>query len=387
MPSEEGRWRLLNPLSIRFSQPRINPHFRDGHLLNETAEGVYEVPLEDALRAAQHASANRDDAAAGAPPYDTVLVPPFPAIRVISWLPKIRTPDGEAAKDERGEQLLGKRAWFALDNRRLHALQVAAVNRWPTRCCVVVRCIEEVPASTVKELRKFRTTTEGRSVEVGVHVGETDTWTWAQALPSSYGLTRPFDLEAEGLFAEDLWDAAQWAPDAHAIALRFPAEEDSVGKSAAKQHHTSKDAASNNNHNKLEYYLGHNDQRWAHEQKIGATAPHYLSQQFASGGVAEHACMDEIFAALARGAGLRPPPRRSGKSLEPCPDGGWQYIDPSGIIQGPFHLDRMKAWYARGFFYPDLPMRCSSQDEFLRFQDLFPPGSEPFNGHVVRQAM
>mmetsp|Transcript_24688 Transcript_24688/g.57003 ORF Transcript_24688/g.57003 Transcript_24688/m.57003 type:complete len:381 (-) Transcript_24688:261-1403(-) len=380
MPSEEGRWRLLNPLSIRFSQPRINHHFRDGHLLNETAEAVYEVPVADARWAAAHASANRDQSASGAPPYDTVLVTPFPAIRVISWLPKIRTPDGEATKDERGEQLLGKRAWFALDNRRLHALQVAAVKRWPKRCCVVVRCIEEVPASTVKELRKFRTTTEGRSVEVGVHVG--DTWTWTHELPN--GVMKPKDLAAEGLFAEDLWDAAQWAPDAHAIALRFPAEEESVCKSG-KQHHTTKDTTSNqNSQNTLEYYFGQNDKCWAHEQKIGVHPPPYFAQPR---GVADHACVDEIFAALARGAGLRAPPRRSGKSMEPCPAAGWQYIDPSGIIQGPFQLDKMRAWYEHGFFFPDLLMRCSSQDEFLRFQDLFPPGSEPFNGHVVRQAM
>ena len=159
----------MNPLSIRFSQPRIAPHYRDGHLIDETAAEVSDMPLEEGGASV----ANLTDAASGAPPYDVVLVPPFPGIRVISWLPKIRRPDGEAERDEHGDQKLGKRAWFALDNRRLHSLQCAAAKRWPKRCCAVVRCIEEVPGSTIRELRKFRTTTEGRCVEIGVRTGET----------------------------------------------------------------------------------------------------------------------------------------------------------------------------------------------------------------------
>lgn len=89
-----GRLRLLNPLSIRFSQPRIAAHFRDGHRLEEAAAGFVEMPLAN-LRDLD-TSALKGDSAPGAPPYDTVLVPPFPEIRVISWRPKLRRPDGEA---------------------------------------------------------------------------------------------------------------------------------------------------------------------------------------------------------------------------------------------------------------------------------------------------
>ncbi|CAE7018229.1 unnamed protein product [Symbiodinium sp. CCMP2456] len=90
-PREEGRWRLLNPLNIRFSQPRIAPHFRDGHLIKDTVTEILEAPVQDPA----YAGVGSDDAAEGVPHYDAVLVPPFPAIRVISWLPKLRRPDGE----------------------------------------------------------------------------------------------------------------------------------------------------------------------------------------------------------------------------------------------------------------------------------------------------
>lgn len=304
MKGEGGKLRLLNPLTIRFSQPRIAPHYRDGHLLDETSAEVYEVPLEASADAGVGPAPV--DAAAGPPPYDLVLVPPFPAIRVISWLPKIRRPDGEAERDEYGDQKLGKRAWFALDNRRLHSMQWAAAALWPRRCCVVVRCIEEVPGGqTIRELRKFRTTTEGRSIEVGVRSGETEPWRWQQAAPPGAYADAS---DAEGLFAEDLWDALQWAPQAVALATKADGAEGGDGEGPS-------------------------------------------------------------------------PPRGA---LSQCPESGWQYVDPTGKIQGPFHLEKMRLWHRHRFFYPELQMRCDPADAFKPFVEIWPDGAEPFRDRVVR---
>lgn len=315
MPCEEGRWRLLNPLSIRFSQPRIAPHYRDGHLLDETVAEVTHAPLD--VSAGADCAVAPPDAASGPPLFDVVLLPPFPAIRVISWLPKIRRPDGEAERDEFGEQRLGKRAWFALDNRRLHSLQCAAAKRWPTRCCAVVRCIEEVPGATIRELRKFRTTTEGRSIEVGVRTGETQLWSWFRAAPPGI---RAEAIEAEGLFAEDLWDAVQWAP--HAMSL--------------------------------------------------------------ASGIRDRASEELSSAKAARTGREGYPSSRPRCGPARCPETGWQYVDPSGKIQGPFGLDKMRLWHRHGFFYPDLPMRCDLEDNFVPFAELFPEGAEPFQDRVLR---
>eukprot|EP00440_Ansanella_granifera_P014046 gb/GFBE01015263.1/.p1 GENE.gb/GFBE01015263.1/~~gb/GFBE01015263.1/.p1 ORF type:complete len:317 (+),score=57.98 gb/GFBE01015263.1/:1-951(+) len=304
---DEGKWRLLNPLSIRFSQPRIAPHFRDGHLLQDTVHEVYETYLQDPASA----GAAPSDAAEGIPPYDVVLVPPFPAIRVISWLPKIRGKDGEAKRDENGDQILGRRAWFALDNRRLHSLQCAAAKRWPRRCCVVVRCIEEVPGATIRELRKFRTTTEGRSIEVGIRAGETKSFSWTTAVPPRSHVQ---EVLAEGLFAEDLWDAMQWAPNTAADAAMALAEEE------------------------------WNDQ-WGTEGGCNG---------------------------------------KKDVKIAPCPENGWQYVDPAGNIQGPFPLEKMRIWHQHNFFYADLLMRCDPVDAFSPFSQLFPAGEEPFRSRVLR---
>lgn len=222
---EGGEWRLLNPLSVRFSQPRIAPHFRDGHLVKDTASEVFEMPLLDAATAASRPAHSETNAAEGTPPYDIALVPPFPPIRVISWLPKLRRPDGQAKKDANGDQLLGRRAWFSLDNRRLHALQCAAAKRWPRRCCIIVHCIEEVPGTTIKELRKFRTITEGKSVEVGMRTCDTMTFTWSQAVPP--GIAAPVgDIDPDGLFSEDLFDAEKWVPQSIMASVQISHEEE-----------------------------------------------------------------------------------------------------------------------------------------------------------------
>jgi len=356
-PRGGGRWRLLNPLAIRFSQPRIAPHFRDGHILHETVAEVYEAQLQSAADAAASAEgSSHADAASGTPPYDVVLMPPFPGIRVISWLPKIRRPDGEAERDAYGDQILGKRAWFALDNRRLHTLQCAAAKRWPRRCCVAVRCIEEVPGTTIRELRKFRTTTEGRSIEVGVRVGETQAWSWHKAAPP--GARVDDVVEPEGLFAEDLHCAVRWAP--HAVAAgskdEVEAEEPAEAPAAAAPPAVApaQTVATSNGSN----------------GRVGSAG-------YAGG-------YGSLSAGYPGGGGGGGYARRSW--LAACPDMGWQYVDPSGKIQGPFGLEKMRLWNQHGFFYADLPMRCDPADSFVKLSELFPGGSEPFKGPVLRQS-
>jgi len=330
MPCEDGKLRLLNPLSIRFSQPRIGPQFRDGHALDETVVEVYETPLESSPL---EEIVPGDSMMSALPTYDAVLVPPFPSIRVISWRPKLRRPDGEAERDAYGDHILGKRAWFALDNRRLHSLQHAAAQRWPKRCCVVVRCIEEVPGTTIRELRKFRTTTEGKSVHVGVHFGATRAWSWVDEVPAQVRASvLDTDVEPDGLFAEDLWAAETWAPQAVAVAS---------GLDGARH--------------------GHEEE---HMAKVAATRT--AAPQISSGGCLGH--------------GIR-------YQLSACPSSGWQYVDPNGKIQGPFNLDKMVLWHQHGFFYPALPMRCDPSDSFAPFAELWPPGIPPFTIQVKRCSM
>lgn len=357
MADEEGRFRLINPLSIRFSQPRIAPHFRDGHLLEEAVGEVYEAPLES--QPGQSASAP-GEAASGPPPYDVLLVPPFPAIRIISWLPKMRNKDGEAEKDINGDTILGKRAWFALDNRRLHSMQCAAAKRWPRRCCVVVRCIEEVPGQTIRELRKFRTTTEGRSIEVGVRAGDTQPWSWLDAGPPG---CKEEQLDPEGLFAEDLHDAEEWAPEAVAAAAGGGENED---PSAASREQRREERRRN---------------RQARDGSDGTRA----------GGAPERAAGPAAVPAPpapARVAAAPPPAAAAVPKGTPlrarCPETGWQYVDPAGRVQGPFSLEKMRLWHKHGFFYHDLPMRCFPEDRFVCFLELWPAGCEPFEGQVLR---
>jgi len=377
--TDEGKWRLLNPLTIRFSQPRINPYFRDGRLLHETIAEI----CDSALAAPEGATA--------APAYDVLLVPPFPAIRVISWLPKIRNADGEAERDEYGDAKLGQRAWFALDNRRLNTLQRAAAKHWPQRCCVAVRCIEEVPGgSIIRELRKFRTTTQGTTIEVGMRSGDLKlhAW-WEEVTPSeaSNAKAQASKLEPDGLFAEDLWDAEVWAPHAVAKAVeargtreeRHPEERTAASQSPGPAPRGSPPRATDAT--QLEAALI--------AQAQAAQAAHAVQvAQMAQAVEAMQAAQAAQLARLAQLAQLPPAARRLRPEAKmprivTCPSTGWQYMDPAGRIQGPFGLDKMRLWHIHGFFYPDLPMRCNAASEFVRFSELWPPGIPPFSSQVI----
>eukprot|EP01053_Blabericola_migrator_P005387 Blabericola_migrator_1__5386@NODE_275_length_10491_cov_112_748561_g228_i0_p1_GENE_NODE_275_length_10491_cov_112_748561_g228_i0NODE_275_length_10491_cov_112_748561_g228_i0_p1_ORF_typecomplete_len1265_score131_25eIF2A/PF08662_11/0_004eIF2A/PF08662_11/1_5e34GYF/PF02213_16/4_1e03GYF/PF02213_16/8_4e14ANAPC4_WD40/PF12894_7/0_98ANAPC4_WD40/PF12894_7/1_7e03ANAPC4_WD40/PF12894_7/45ANAPC4_WD40/PF12894_7/0_89WD40/PF00400_32/1_9e03WD40/PF00400_32/3_3e02WD40/PF00400_32/1_5e04WD40/PF00400_32/0_034GYF_2/PF1423 len=56
----------------------------------------------------------------------------------------------------------------------------------------------------------------------------------------------------------------------------------------------------------------------------------------------------------------------------------WQYVDPKGNIQGPFSWKEMRAWWERGYFAGDLPIRCDTTAEFVALDDMFPGGQRVF---------
>mmetsp|Transcript_12201 Transcript_12201/g.27910 ORF Transcript_12201/g.27910 Transcript_12201/m.27910 type:complete len:1007 (+) Transcript_12201:188-3208(+) len=70
---------------------------------------------------------------------------------------------------------------------------------------------------------------------------------------------------------------------------------------------------------------------------------------------------------------------------KPVPTTGWQYVDPKGNTQGPFKLNEMKHWFKLGYFRPDLKMRCSDEDDFAPFKQLYPrPQTQPFEVYPMR---
>lgn len=50
----------------------------------------------------------------------------------------------------------------------------------------------------------------------------------------------------------------------------------------------------------------------------------------------------------------------------------WEYVDPKGRIQGPFRQAEMLHWHNKGYFPKDLPIRCTKDDEFVPFEQMFP---------------
>jgi len=189
----KGDKRLLCPFSIKFSQTRCRPNFQDGREVDEACAQVTSVPFAEAwttpeggdetVEGEKNLPSHMEDK------YDEFLAHPFPTIEVIRWRAKVRDPEtGEFFTDPKtGKDKMGEEQWFTLDNRRLYALQKAAVKMWPKRCCVVVRVLR---GDFGHALKKFKTLTNGRTVEVGhrfwkgeaVDKNDNMVWSWEAAV-------------------------------------------------------------------------------------------------------------------------------------------------------------------------------------------------------------
>mmetsp|Transcript_20420 Transcript_20420/g.47618 ORF Transcript_20420/g.47618 Transcript_20420/m.47618 type:complete len:338 (+) Transcript_20420:62-1075(+) len=138
------RW--ASPLDVSFSQNVLYPKFSDGRSVDEAVHLIRETPCEDAE-------------------YDLTLEHPFPAIEVVWWTPKLRDGQGKPLLDKDGSERLAREKLFTLDNRRLYALQRAAVMRFPQKCRVAVGEIVD-KSEVMRHLKKMRTRTVGLSVSV-----------------------------------------------------------------------------------------------------------------------------------------------------------------------------------------------------------------------------
>ncbi|CBZ52310.1 conserved hypothetical protein [Neospora caninum Liverpool] len=76
-----------------------------------------------------------------------------------------------------------------------------------------------------------------------------------------------------------------------------------------------------------------------------------------------------------------------GKRPDAMKDKCWQYVDPKGNIQGPFHREEMAMWNAMGYFDPALPVRCCGADRFIPLNKLYPPPQQPFSTTPKPQPM
>lgn len=142
IPEDEWEEFYANPLNVRFTQEKIHPFFyRRGPIVNV-------VPR---IRAVMCAQIGGDDI--------VELVPPFGPIHCL----------------KKGDEM------WSMDNRRLYALQLSAMEQWPTVCRVRLLCRDRLPRHKFKtQYRKFSTTNEGQSVDVCARYQQFDTWSWME---------------------------------------------------------------------------------------------------------------------------------------------------------------------------------------------------------------
>lgn len=152
--------KIVSPLAIRFSQPRICPTFRNGAAVDDVLPTMTVLPPPPGC------------------PFDGLIVAPFPEIEVLRFRPKC----GEDL--DREERFDG---WFSLDNRRLYALQRFATMQFPKLVGVIVMCRVELPS--MNALRKFGTTSAGADILVAPKEASSRvkpwTWCWHSAVAAS----------------------------------------------------------------------------------------------------------------------------------------------------------------------------------------------------------
>mmetsp|Transcript_84487 Transcript_84487/g.225760 ORF Transcript_84487/g.225760 Transcript_84487/m.225760 type:complete len:382 (+) Transcript_84487:104-1249(+) len=151
-----GVWKetLMDPLDIRFSQENIHPFFfRRGPV----KDVVPEIRSRVYKPTAKPAEAPSDS--------DLLLVPPFPSIRIL-----------HVKGDDEDTKL-------TLDNRRLYALQQAAIRRFPWKTCVRVHVTERLPRKKRKtEYRKLNSQTRGMTVQIASRNTNFERWDWIEAM-------------------------------------------------------------------------------------------------------------------------------------------------------------------------------------------------------------
>jgi len=131
----------VSPLEVHFSQHVISPLFSDGRSVDDSSREIEAVEKEDVYE----------------------LKAPFPGIQAVRWCPKLRDGEGKPSLDENGEERRGLEGLFTLDNRRLYALQRAAVALYPRTCKISVEVITN-RWEVAQHVKKFRTRTNGLSI-------------------------------------------------------------------------------------------------------------------------------------------------------------------------------------------------------------------------------
>lgn len=131
------------PLTVRFTQESIHPFFYRRGPIMEVVPKIRHYALKAGTEEAEG--------------FDVELCPPFGPIRVLRKGPHL----------------------WALDNRRLYALQVAATQRWPRRSRVRLLLSDRLPRKKFKtQYRKFNTISEGRVVQIISRYQKFDSWSW-----------------------------------------------------------------------------------------------------------------------------------------------------------------------------------------------------------------